>query len=199
MTSHVRPSQPSQKAAPGPGRPRSFCEVRALDAALQVFWRQGFEATSLDDLTAAMGVSRSSFYAAFGSKQEVLVAALNSYSDASLSVLEDMSNGAPETRVADMLTALADPQGGPRGCLLVNCITELAPHHDDIATIGRRHLERIEELLAKALSPEHPDAVRDKARAFAALAIGTLTLRKSGLPPEQISRALEEGKAALST
>ncbi|WP_417667209.1 TetR/AcrR family transcriptional regulator [Roseibium sp.] len=178
----------------GPGRPRAFDEAEVLDAALQTFWRQGYEATSLDDLTAAMGLSRSSFYSAFGSKQGVFIAALKSYSEAALEALEQLSRDAGDDAVSTMMAALADPNGGPRGCMLVNCITELAPHQEEVAAIGRRHLERIEELFAQAISPDDPEKGRDKARALSALAIGTLTLRKSGLPPDQISKALEAAR-----
>ncbi|WP_417684533.1 TetR/AcrR family transcriptional regulator [Roseibium sp.] len=183
----------------GPGRPRAFDEAEVLDAALQTFWRQGYEATSLDDLTAAMGLSRSSFYSAFGSKQGVFIAALKSYSEAALEALEELSREAGDDAVGTMVSALADPNGGPRGCMLVNCITELAPHQEEVAAIGRHHLERIEELFAQAISPDDPAKGRDKARALSALAIGTLTLRKSGLPPDQISKALEAARGLVAS
>jgi TetR/AcrR family transcriptional regulator, transcriptional repressor for nem operon len=188
-----------QKSHAGPGRPRAFDEAEVMGAALQVFWQQGYEATSLDDLTAAMGLSRSSFYSVFGSKQGVFIAALKSYSEAALEALEDLSEGPADEAVMSMMSALADPKGGPRGCMLVNCITELAPHQEEVAAIGRRHLERIEELFAKAISPDDPEAARGKARALSALAIGTLTLRKSGLPSEKISSALDAAKGMLAT
>ncbi|MBD8893244.1 TetR/AcrR family transcriptional regulator [Roseibium litorale] len=192
-------SKAHAKGQCGPGRPRGYDEQEVLSAALQVFWRQGYEATSLDDLTGAMGLSRSSFYAAFGSKQGVLIAALKSYSATALSALRELADGPREGAVRAMLQALSNPQGGPKGCLLVNCITELAPHEQEVAEIGRRHLQGVEDLFASALNPEAPESVQDKARALSALAIGTLTLRKSGLPPDQISKALEAAEGILTS
>lgn len=52
------------------GRPREFVLEDALDRAIEVFWRQGYEGTTLDDLTTAMGINRPSLYAAFGNRQE---------------------------------------------------------------------------------------------------------------------------------
>jgi len=104
---------------------------------------------------------------------------------------------APGNAVDAMMQALSDPAGSSKGCLLINCITELAPHDDMVAEIGRRHLEAIEEIFAAALDPEKPDAVRDKARAYASLAIGTLTLRKSGIPADRIQQTLKQAWTIL--
>lgn len=181
----------------GPGRPRAYDEAVVLLAALEVFRRQGFEATSLDDLTAAMGISRSSLYAAFGSKQDVLLAALKAYSGRALEALREIAAAPGGTAVPAMLAALANPSGGKHGCLLVNCITELAPQNEDVADLGRRHLEAIEQMIAETLSPDAPRLALDRARALTALAIGTLTLRKSGLPADHIDAALGQGLAGL--
>ncbi|WP_067829955.1 TetR/AcrR family transcriptional regulator [Actinomadura kijaniata] len=61
------------------GRPRGFDAEAALDRALEVFWRQGYEGTSLADLTAAMGINKPSLYAAFGNKEELFARALDRY------------------------------------------------------------------------------------------------------------------------
>ncbi len=183
-----------------PGRPRGFDAERALDAGLQLFWRQGYEATSLEALTQAMGISRSSFYACFGSKHGVLVAALERYSAIALTALAARAEAAeagPQARIRTLLEAIADPQGGPRGCLLTNCITELAPHDPEIAALGRRHLEAIEALIARTLAPAAPQEAADRARALAALALGTLTLRKAGMPPERITATLAQADALM--
>lgn len=187
----------AEKRPAGPGRPRSFDEAAALDAAMQVFWQKGFEATSLDDLTKAMGLSRSSFYAAFGSKQTLFLRAVDHYSRRGLRSLKDVAETADGDIVDAMLQALANPEGGSRGCLLINCITELAPHDDQVADIGRRHLEAIEDMFAAALNPENPESARDRASAFSSLAIGTLALRKAGIPAERIERTLQQARSVL--
>src|SRR5947207_11547368 len=63
------------------GRPRAFDTDAALDAALAVFWRKGYEGASLTDLTAAMGINRPSLYAAFGSKEDLFRKALDRYAE----------------------------------------------------------------------------------------------------------------------
>ncbi|MET9029653.1 TetR/AcrR family transcriptional regulator [Nocardia sp. NPDC004168] len=63
------------------GRPRGFDIDSALDRALEVFWRYGYEGAALSDLTAAMGINRPSLYAAFGSKAELFDRALERYVD----------------------------------------------------------------------------------------------------------------------
>src|SRR5262252_5200929 len=62
-------------------RPREFDLDATLEKAMQLFWSKGFEATSLDDLCEATGLSRSSFYAAFGDKRDILFQALRRYSE----------------------------------------------------------------------------------------------------------------------
>src|SRR6476659_2545331 len=61
------------------GRPRAFCMDKALDAALDLFWRKGYEGTSIVDLTEAMGINPPSLYAAFGGKEALFRQALDRY------------------------------------------------------------------------------------------------------------------------
>jgi AcrR family transcriptional regulator len=63
------------------GRPRSFDEGAALDQVVEVFWAKGFDATSLDDVSAATGLGRPSIYNAFGDKAELFVRSLERYTE----------------------------------------------------------------------------------------------------------------------
>jgi AcrR family transcriptional regulator len=103
------------------GRPREFDSERALDAAMHVFWRKGYEGTSLADLTKAMKINRPSLYAAFGDKEELFRKVLARYSKGPTSYIRDALNEPTARAVAERLlfsTAemLGDPKN-PRGCL----------------------------------------------------------------------------------
>src|SRR3977135_1391854 len=68
------------KSARSKGRPRAFDVDLALDRALHLFWRKGYEGTSLSDLTKAMRINRPSLYAAFGNKETLFRKTLDRYS-----------------------------------------------------------------------------------------------------------------------
>ena len=63
------------------GRPREFDVSEALEQAMLLFWRQGYSGTSLSDLTRAMGIAKTSMYAAFGNKEALFRLALQRYSE----------------------------------------------------------------------------------------------------------------------
>jgi AcrR family transcriptional regulator len=111
------------KLAKLPGRPRSFDADQALQRALTVFWRKGYEGASLTDLTRAMRINRPSLYAAFGNKEELFRKVLARY----LTGLEGAFREAltqPTARgvVAHLLENMFEAAGeakNPRGCLIV--------------------------------------------------------------------------------
>ena len=183
------------------GRPRSFAPDAALAQAMDVLWRQGYAATSLDDLTAAMGLSRSSLYACFGSKHAVLMAAIGRYADERYEALCMIAAAEPEPRAAirAMLAAIADAEGGSRGCFFVNAITELAPHDPDLAALAQAHIARVAALVTGTLERLGCAAslARERAAAMLALAIGATMLRKAGLPATQINSLLAQAEYLL--
>jgi AcrR family transcriptional regulator len=107
----------------GMGRPREFDAEIALDQAMEVFWRHGYEGATIAQLTEAMGINPPSLYACFGNKEGLLKAALDRYTKLR-GVWMDEVVAAPTARdVAErMLMGIADKQtdpANPPGCLLV--------------------------------------------------------------------------------
>ncbi len=106
------------------GRPREFCIDGALDRALQVFWRRGFEGTSLTDLTEAMGITRPSLYAAYGNKEELFRKALDLYDEKYLAFTRDALDEPTARAVVERLLKgfadIATDKGHPPGCLGTN-------------------------------------------------------------------------------
>jgi AcrR family transcriptional regulator len=105
------------------GRPRQFDAEEALDRALEVFWRKGYEGTSLPDLTAAMGINRPSLYATFGNKEDLFGKALDRYAELRGAYVEAALAQPTAKKVAECLLfgaveCLTSPRG-PRGCFVV--------------------------------------------------------------------------------
>ncbi len=102
-------------------RPREFCTQQALGRALEVFWRQGFEGTSMSDLTEAMGITRPSLYAAYGNKEELFRKALDLYDEAYLGFTRDALKEPTAYAVAERLlngfASAATTAEHPPGCL----------------------------------------------------------------------------------
>lgn len=105
------------------GRPRAFDADMALDQAMEVFWRHGYEGATIAQLTDAMGINPPSLYAAFGSKEGLLKAALDRYSEKRTAWVEGVTSAPTAREVAErMLMETADIQtdpANPPGCLLV--------------------------------------------------------------------------------
>jgi len=125
------------------GRPRSFCTEKALDSAMQVFWRKGYEGASMVELTTAMGINSPSLYAAFGSKEGLFRQVLDRYDARRQAFMESVLN-APTAREAAhrFLHGVADfvaDTGGknPPGCLLMQCGSSCGD--DDIPDVVARH------------------------------------------------------------
>src|ERR1700720_855179 len=105
------------------GRPRGFDPEKALEAALQMFWRKGYEGPALSDLTAAMGIIRPSIYATFGNKEALFRKALDRYSERTTNYMAEALKEPTARAVAERLMAgaadsLSCPDN-PRGCLIV--------------------------------------------------------------------------------
>ncbi|TVX88248.1 TetR/AcrR family transcriptional regulator [Paenibacillus agilis] len=125
-------------------RTREFDEEQVLHAAMQLFWEKGYEATSLSDLTARMGITRPSIYSAFGDKKELFEAALRKYTMTRASEMRTKLQSNPSVKEAfrtffeDVIAE--EYSGGPsRGCFCINTMVELAPHDEKFEILTREH------------------------------------------------------------
>jgi len=100
-------------------RPRSFDTDEVLSAAMLLFWRQGYEATSIRDLEEVSGLTAPSLYGAFGNKEALFTAALQRYLDTVIFPALQAAAGMGLDGVRMMFTSIADKDPAlPRGCLL---------------------------------------------------------------------------------
>lgn len=126
------------------GRIREFDEDKVLDAAMQLFWEKGYEATSLSDLTSRMGIQRPSIYSAFGDKKELFEAALRKYtmSHATLIRTKLQSNPSVKEAFRTFFEGVIDEEyteNPRRGCFCINTMVELAPHDEKFEILTREH------------------------------------------------------------
>ncbi|MEZ6015491.1 MAG: TetR/AcrR family transcriptional regulator [Planctomycetota bacterium] len=136
-------------------RPREFDVDRALGAALETFWSKGYEATSMQDLTEAMGIQKGSLYKAFGDKKTLFLRALELYlGNGRRQLAAALGEGPPADALQAWLRAATRAgcaQGEPRGCFVVNATVELAPHDPEVAAITGEHWRKVERLVSEVL------------------------------------------------
>ena len=137
-------------------RPREFDETAALEAAMQCFWQRGYEATSLRDLTASMGLTAPSLYNAFGDKQKLFSRALERYLDHTtrdrLCRLEQSL--APKAALHRFFAEIIEHSISDRqrkGCFLVNSALEVAPHDAACRAVIAAQFAAIEGFFRKCI------------------------------------------------
>ncbi len=136
------------------GGPRTFDRDKAIDIAMRLFWRHGYEGVSLTDLTSAIGVAPPSLYAAFGSKAGLYRESLDRYFEMQ-GGLTDLSVAAnlPQA-VATMLHNAVDAVTsleGERGCMVSSGMVSYAPNHLALARELTARRDYMRNSISKAL------------------------------------------------
>ncbi|MEU6771380.1 TetR family transcriptional regulator [Streptomyces sp. NPDC046759] len=191
-------------------RSREFDPDAALQSALELFWRRGYEATSVADLVEHLGIGRASLYATFGSKHELYLKALDRYGQAQNPLLtRELSPPGPVLPAVRRLVrrfaaeAAADASR-EQGCLVTNTAVELAPH--DAASAGRvrQSWDGLETLLHSALvrAQAQGELSRDRdplalARMLLVLMQGLRVVGKAAADPARVRDAAEQALALL--
>ncbi len=136
-------------------RPKEFDPPAALSAAMQVFWRNGYEKTSLDDLMAAMQVGRQSLYDTFGDKRELYLSALEAYRDSTQAAMRRLfSSGHPlRDCFAALLLGIVNESRADheRGCLLLSANLERNLDDKPIAALVKTNQAQVEAIFEAAL------------------------------------------------
>jgi len=184
------------------GRPREFDIEQALDRAMDLFWRKGYEATSVSDLTDTLGITRPSLYAAFGNKESLFKAVLKRYEDKIVTYRPKALNAPTARAVArELLLGAANLFGGrttPNGCLSVNaalaCSDEAEPIRKELVAsrlAGQHDLrKRLERAKAEGDLPEHSDPAR-LARFLSATVYGMAVLSADGASRKELLHVAE--------
>jgi AcrR family transcriptional regulator len=190
------------------GRPREFDADKALNRALMVFWRNGYEGTSLIDLTRAMKINRPSLYAAFGNKESLFRKALDRYADGPADYIR-VALGAPTARAVverllhGTVRGLTDPHN-PRGCLIVQGALTCGKEADSIRKelISRRDASQaaIRRRFQRAKSdgdlPANANAA-DLARYVATVIHGLAVQAASGAKRAELQRVAQTALRAF--
>lgn len=179
------------------GRPRQFDEGAAVDAAVDVFWRHGYDGTTTRMLATELGLTQSSLYNAFGSKGGLLHTALDRYEDRLedelVRPLVDESGRAGLDRFVLSLTDWVTDDTH-RGCLLLISLVDRAGEDASMIERGARYRDRLRALFTDALAEVSPDAATARARADLVLlaVLGLNTTARAGAEVTEI-RALAAG------
>ena len=123
---------------------------------MRLFWRKGYAATSVEDLTETLHLSRSSLYDTFGDKRTLFLEALKFYSESVLDATSRTLNESPSPiagiqKVFDDIIASIDSETGALGCFMVNSVAELVPYDPDVTEIATTYSESIQKLFITVL------------------------------------------------
>jgi TetR/AcrR family transcriptional repressor of nem operon len=183
-------------------RPREFNEETALEAAIDCFWHRGYEATSVRDLAASMGISGPSLYNTFGDKHALFVQALERYLDHSTRArIKRLEESLPPKqavrRFIEEIIERSVSDRERRGCFLINSALEVAPHDRELGAIIAERLGEIEAFFRRSIRAAQAEGMvprdrvpKDLARLLLGVLLGIRVLARS-----KPDRALLEGVA----
>ncbi len=190
------------------GRTKEFDPGATLQAALELFWRKGYEATSMQDLVDHLGINRGSIYATYGSKHELYLRALDRYCEnEGVAALERLNQPGPVLpAVRDFLRAFATEALGDadrKGCLVTNTAIELLPEDDQAQRRVETAFHEVESAITGALirakaqgELEEEVDVRAQARFLVTFVQGLRVMGKTG-DERRINDAVEQAMTVL--
>jgi AcrR family transcriptional regulator len=191
------------------GRPRGFDEDAALEAAMRVFWEKSYEGATMADLTEAMGINRSSLYAAFGDKESVFHWVMERYREGPFShIWQALAQPSLREVVAGLIHGTAEflsTPGNPRGCLSIQglaCGTDAEPVKQAIIDWRKSDEAALKKRLQQAQSEgELPAEIQpaDLARYLSSVMAGLGVQAASGATRAELRRVGEIALRCIET
>jgi len=188
-------------------RPRSFDTDKVLDTAMQVFWKKGYTATSLDGITEATGVNKPSLYAAFGDKSSLFQHVLKRYHAMLLAYMKaSLAEDPPRDSIRKWFLSFLPSCAGAaaKGCLSVNTTLEAASVDEEVVKAVEAFDRREEALLEAAIRRgvkfgDFSKNIDPKSAALHLMAAqkGFLVLARAHPSPANTRRAMEQALSAL--
>ena len=135
-------------------RTKEFEPEEALDAAMQLFWRNGYAATSIRDLLDGMGIGYGSLYNTFGDKHALFLACLDRFRELRTSWIDEVLEVSGLSGIEEVFRRTVDGLVGfepRRGCLLANTAVELGPHDAEVAAKISRYVRHTEAVFERAV------------------------------------------------
>ncbi len=182
------------------GRPREFDEEQVLAAAMDAFWRKGYEATSLVDLTECTRINKASLYRVFGDKHQLFKAALKNYADTEFRETTSVvsADASPLANIRAVVKKVSDDADSDKGCMMINSMVELAPHDPEVKQMlqgfGEQRLQAIQDMIAQAQAADEIRTELDPHKLAMSLMIafaGSAAMVKGFIPNESIVENLE--------
>lgn len=187
------------------GRPRAYQPEIALGKALDLFRKDGFAATSLDDLSAATGMNRPSLYGAFGDKRELYIKSYQRYrADARAAMIDIFGGQLPIRQRLERIYAAAldiylSGEAGPRGCFTVMTAASEAVADPDIRKLVLEGFSELDKAfaacfrLAKENGELSPSADPEVLALLASATIHTIAIRARAQVPRKELEAIVKG------
>ena len=177
-------------------RPRTFDPDDVLLAARQIFWRKGYQGTSLDDITEATGLTKPSLYAAFGDKASLFLKVLDHYHDQLFKRSERILAETPNARAAveawlTNFIPVCSGERGRNGCLSVNTLTDGGLNDPAVEKSIADFNARLESLILNRLEADRAQFAADfdpvaAGRTIMAIYMGLMTMAKQKPSPQQV-------------
>ena len=186
-------------------RPIEFDIMTARESALKLFWRNGYQASSLSDLLVEMKIGRGSFYAAFRDKRRLYIECLNLFAERTFVIVQKARDKYPPMDAIRYFLEHslnhAEVSKAGLGCMVVNTVIELAGVDDELAVAASAWLSKLQALLDECLREAgySPARATEYAAYLMLVNEGVRVASRRKLPDRQIREAIDTALRLLQT